>query len=74
MKKNTLFIWGKKQVEAMDLLQLSLITPLVLIFLDYTEKVNDIILAVDASFDWWEELLIQLVQAKKHLFRYEGGI
>lgn len=35
-KKNTPFIWGKEQVEAMDLLKLALTSPPALISLDYT--------------------------------------
>ena len=49
LKKNTLFIWEKKQAEAMDLLKLAFITLLVLVSLDYLRRVGEIIFAVDTS-------------------------
>lgn len=52
-KKNIPFIWGKEQVEAMDLLKFALTSPPALVSLDYTEGAGDIILAVDASLEGW---------------------
>lgn len=46
----------------MDLVKLALITPPALVFLDYIEKAGDIILAIDASLERWEEVLMQLVK------------
>ena len=74
LRKNTPFIWGREQVEAMDLLKLSLTTPRALVSLDYTEGAGDIIFAVDASLERWGGLLMQLVQGKRHPSRYESGI
>ena len=65
LKKNPIFKWEKEQTEAMDLLKLALITPPALIFLDYTDRVGDIILMVDASLDRWGRLLMQLEKGKK---------
>lgn len=48
-KKNALFIWGKKQIKAMDLLKFALTTLPTLVLFDYTEKIGDIILTVNAS-------------------------
>lgn len=66
MKKNTPFVWGEKQVEAIDLLKFSLTTPPILVSLDYTEGVNDIILAVNTSLKGWGRVLMQLIQGKRH--------
>ena len=57
----------------MDLLKLALTTPLVLVSLDYSEGVDDIIFAMDASLEGWRGVLMQLVQGRKHLSRYESG-
>ena len=74
LKKNTPFVWGKEQIEAMDLLKLALTTPPALVSLDYSEGTGEIILAVDASLEGWGGVLMQLVQGKRHLSRYESGI
>lgn len=58
----------------MNLLKLAFTTSPALVSLDYTESVDDIILAVDTSLDRWEKVLMQLVKTKKHLSRYESGI
>lgn len=68
------FLWKKGYVEVIDLFKLALITLLALVSLDYNERASDIILAVDASFEGWGGVLIQLVQGKRHLSRYESGI
>lgn len=49
LRKNTLFIYSKKQVRAIDLLKLALTTFLALVPLDYIKRANDIILAFDVS-------------------------
>lgn len=74
LRKNTPFVWGREQVEAMDLLKLSLITPPALVSLDYTGGAGDIILVVDASLEGWGGVLMQLVQGKRHPSRYESRI
>ena len=51
LRKNTLFVWGKEQMEAMDLLKLALTTLPALVSLDYSEGAGDIILVVDASLE-----------------------
>ncbi len=61
-------------MEAMDLLKLALTTPPALVSLDYTYGAGDIILAVDASLEWWGRVLMPLVQGKRHLSRHERGI
>ncbi len=48
-KESTLFILGKEQVKAMDLLNLALTGPRALISLDYLGETGEIILAMDAS-------------------------
>ena len=58
----------------MDLLKFALISLPVLVLLDYTEGAGDVILAVDASLEGWEEVLMQLVKGKRHPSRYESGI
>ena len=58
----------------MDLLKLALITSPALVSLIYSEKANEIILALDASLEGWEEVLMQLIQDKKHPSRYENAI
>lgn len=74
LKKNTPFIWGKEQVEAMNLLKLSLTTPPALVSLDYTEEAGDIILAVDISLEGWGGVLMQFVLGKRYPSRYKSGI
>ena len=74
MKKNTPFIWGKEQIEAMDLLKLALTTFPALVSLDYLEGAGEIILTVDTSLEGWGGVLMQLVQGKRHPSRYESGI
>ena len=73
-KKNIPFIWGKDQIEAMDLLKFALTTPPALVSLDYTEGAGDIIFAIDASLEGWGRVLMQLVKGKRHSSRYESGI
>ena len=51
LKNNTLFEWGKKQIEAINLLKLAFTTPPALISLDYIEGAGDIIFTVDANLD-----------------------
>ena len=58
----------------MDLLKLALTTPAALVSLDYSEKAGEIILVVDTSLERWGGVLMQLVQEKKHLSRYESKI
>lgn len=58
----------------MDLLKLTLTTPLALVSLDYSEGAGDIILVVDVSLKAWERVLMQLVLGKKHPSRYKSGI
>ena len=41
LKKNTPFIWGKEQVDAMDLLKLAYTTPPALVYLDYSEGAGE---------------------------------
>lgn len=48
-KENVLFIWGKEQVELMDLHKLALTTPPAMVSLDYSEEVSNIVFTVDAS-------------------------
>ena len=50
-KKNILFAWGKKQVEAMDLLKLALTSLTASVSLDYSNDTGEIILAMDASLE-----------------------
>lgn len=73
-KKNAIFEFEKEQTEVMDLLKLTLIIPLPLVFMNYIKGASDIILAIDASLDRQEEVLMQLVKGKKPLSRYESGI
>ena len=58
----------------MDLLKLSLTTPIALISLDYTEVANNIIIAIDASLEGWRGVLIQLAEGKRYPSRYESEI
>lgn len=48
----------------MDLLKFALTTPPVLVYLDYTKKANNIILAIDASLERWGGMLMQLIKGK----------
>lgn len=73
-KKTAPFIWGKEQVEAMDLLKYALTSSPALVSLDYKEGTGDIILAVGASLEGWGGVLMQLVKGKRHPSRYESGI
>ena len=50
-KKNTLFVWDKEQVEAMDLLKLALTIPPTLVFLDFNKGAGDIIFMVKVSLE-----------------------
>lgn len=45
-------------MESKNLLKLALTTPLTLVFLDYSKKVGDIILAVDPSIEGWGGILM----------------
>ena len=58
LRKNTPFVRGKEQVEAMDLLKLALTTPPALVSLDYSEGAGNSILAVNASLDGWRGVLM----------------
>ena len=58
----------------MDLLKLALTTILPFVTLNYSKKAGEIILAVDASLKTWGEMLMQLVQGKRHPSWYESGI
>ena len=58
LKKNTLFAWGKEQVEAIDLLKLAPTTPLALMTLDYSKGAGKILLVVDASLEEWGGVLM----------------
>lgn len=58
----------------MNLLKLALTTFPALVFLDYNEKTGNIIVAIDASLEKWEGVLMQLVKRKRHPSRYENKI
>lgn len=58
----------------MDLLKLALKTSLALIFLNYNEKVGNIILAIDVSLEEWKKMLMQLVKRKQYLLGYKSEI
>lgn len=70
-QKNAPFIWGKEQIEAMDLLKFALTSPPALLLFDYTEGAGNIILAVVARLERWGGVLMQLVKGKRHPLRYE---
>lgn len=42
----------------MDLLNLAFITPLALMSFDYSKEAGEIIFAVDANLERWEEMLM----------------
>ena len=48
-RKNTIFIWGPKQQEAMDILKVAFTTAFALVSLNYSKRTNLIILGVDSS-------------------------
>lgn len=58
----------------MDILNLALTTPSILVSLNYSEGVGEIIIAVDASLKGQEKVLIELVQGEKYPLRYESEI
>ena len=58
----------------MDLLKQAFTSPLALVSLYYSERASEIILVVDASLEDWGEVLMQLVQGKRHPSRYESEI
>lgn len=45
----------------MDLLKFAVTTPLMVILPDNSEKTSEIVLVVDANFESWRRVLIQLV-------------
>lgn len=73
-KKIIPFIWKKEQVEAIDLIKLSLTTFPTLVSLDYSKRADNIILAINTSLEKWKGVLIQLVHGKRYLSRYESRI
>lgn len=63
-KKNNIFEQRTEQTETMDLLRLVQTSLLALVFFDYNEGEDDIIFAINASFDGWEKMLMQVVKGK----------
>lgn len=58
----------------MNLLKLTLTIFPTLVLLNYLKRVDEIILTIDASSKEWRKILIQLVQRKRYLSRYEKEI
>ena len=58
----------------MDLLKLVLTTLSTLVLLDYSKRASEIIFVMDTSLEKWGEVLIQLVQEKRHFSRYKSGM
>ena len=61
-------------MEAIGLLKTAFTLFLFLIYLNNLDLVEDTILAVDASLINWEEICVELVKKKKHLFWYKSQI
>jgi hypothetical protein len=74
LKKNVDFIWESKQIEFMNKLKQTLISSLVLIFIDYSFDVELIIRNVNANFKKWDDVLMQLIANKRHSIRYKSEI
>lgn len=74
LKKNMFFIWEKEQIKAMKLLKLALTTYTVLISIDFSERTGEIILALDTYQEICGGILMQLVQEKRYLSKYESEI
>ena len=68
------FIWEKEQIKAMKLLKLALTTYTVLISIDFSERTGEIILALDTYQEICGGILMQLVQEKRYLSKYESEI
>lgn len=72
LSKNTPFVWGDDQQDAMDRMKELLTKAPCLIVLDYTSK-EEIILKVDASGIGWGAVLGQIMKGVFHPARYESG-
>ncbi len=72
LKKNVSFVWKLAQQEAMNTLKIAFINSFAFTFIDYA--IDVVILAMNASLEDWEEVLMILRNEKKHSVRYESEI
>ncbi|KAM3506311.1 hypothetical protein MY11210_007613 [Beauveria gryllotalpidicola] len=74
LKKDTAFVWGGEQEEAMEELKRLLTTAPILITLSYAEGAGPIVLQVDSSPTGWGAVLMQEIEGRRQPARFESGI
>ncbi len=72
LKKNVSFVWKFAQQETMNILKIAFINSFALTSIDYA--IDVVILAMNASLEDWEKILMILRNEKKHSMRYESDI
>ena len=73
-KKSQTFIWAESQIEAINKLKVILTTVTALIFIDYSEEADKIIIEADESDSEWEDTLSQMKKKikKRHSIYYKS--
>lgn len=76
VKKKTRFVRNKEQKNFMNLLKLTLIIALIMKNLNYFDQVEKIIVAMNASFQYWNTILQQttLNFKNRHSIKYENEL
>ena len=68
------FVWEHKQQNFMNSLKLTLTNVFTMIFLNYEKNAKEIILTININFCEWDKILMQIINEKRHFFRYESDI
>ena len=76
LKNKESFVWKKKQKIAMNILKLTLMTALILKFLNYFFLADEIISTVNFTLKRWSVILSQVNFEidKRHFLRYENEL
>jgi len=74
LRKDAKFVWLEAQHNALETLKKHLIKKPILVSLDYSDEAGSIILMVDASGIGWGCALMQEIDGKRHVARYESGV
>lgn len=64
----------KIAMMAINFLKLALTTLVALVWLDYSDRWREMIHAITANLDKWQEILMQVVKTKKYFLRYKNKI
>lgn len=74
LRKDTRWVWGQEQGEALETLKDKVTTAPILISLSFEDGSGEIILMCDASLRGWGAVLMQIIGGKRHPARFESGI